>query len=93
MDINFTLPKCCGDCKTKIQIGDKYICNYPVDKAHEILDISAYQVDIETRPDWCPLSKFIEKANQMSDEKKKLFNQMCDGMKAMFELLNNNREE
>lgn len=93
MDINLKPPKKCGDCKSRMQLGDKYICNYPVSKAHEILDISAYQVDIETRPDWCPFARTLEKANNMSDENKKLFNQMYDGMKAMFELINKCREE
>ena len=52
-----------------------------------------YDNNIDTRPDWCPLPKIVEKANNMSDENKRLFNQMCDGMRAMFELINNNREE
>jgi len=93
MDINLRPPENCGVCNVKTQLFNTYFCNYPVDKAHEMLNFSAYRIDdLEIRPDWCPLSKIIEKANNMSDENKRLFNQMCDGMRAMFELINNNRE-
>lgn len=94
MDINLKPPENCSVCNGKTQLFDTYFCNYPVDKAHEMLNISAYRIDdLETRPDWCPFARALEKANNMSDENKRLFNQVCDGMRAMFELLNNNREE
>ena len=93
MNINLKPPENCGVCIVKTRLFDTYFCNYPVDKVHEMSNINAYMIDdLETKPDWCPFLKIIEKANNMSDENKRLFNQMCDGIRAMFELINNNRE-
>lgn len=91
-EINLKPPKSCGHCNNKRLVLGKYICNYPVDKPHEIENFSAYQTDLAIRPKWCPIAQIVEGANQLPDSKKKLFNQMCDGIKALFELIDNKEE-
>jgi hypothetical protein len=87
MDINLKPPKKCGDCNSKTQVGDKYVCIFYGG------DTYGSVINIGTIPDWCPLQKLIERANNMPDENKRLFKQAYDGMKEMFELINNGRED
>ena len=87
IEIKLKPPKNCGVCNSKICFGDKYICGYPTDVLHGMIDSSAYVVDVDSIPDWCPIVKTLKEAEQMSDKEKELFNKMCDGMEAMFELI------
>lgn len=90
--MKFKIPDNCRSCLSIKQFGDKYICGMPVSKEKEMLDISAFEVDINSRPDWCPKSEVVNTINNLSEENKVLIDRMCDGFSAMFELINNQKE-
>ena len=86
--LKIRVPENCGLCTKKIQYYDGgYICNAPVSKEKEILDISSFKVSLETRPDWCPLNNIVNIIDNMPEEKKVLVDKMIDGFSAMFELI------
>lgn len=68
-----------------------YLWNASI-KEKEMLDISAFEVNINSRPDWCPKNKVINIINNLSEENKVLVDRMCDGFSAMFELMNNQKD-
>ena len=90
--MNFEVPDNCGLCLSIKQFDDKYVCGMPVSKEKEMLDISTFEVDINSRPDWCPKNELINIINNLSEENKILVDRMCDGFSAMFELMNNQNE-
>lgn len=90
--MKFEVPDNCGSCLSKKQINGQLICGMPVSREKEILDYSAFEVNLESRPDWCPKNKVINIINNLSEENKVLVNRMCDGFSAMFELINNQKE-
>lgn len=89
--MNLKIPENCGLCASKHQFGEIFICNAPVSKEKEILDITAFEVDLSSRPEWCPVKKLIDEVENWSEKNKILFNKMCEGFSAMFELINNQR--
>lgn len=89
--MKFEVPDNCGSCLSIGQFGNKYFCGMPVSKEKEMLDISSFKVDINSRPDWCPKNKVINIINNLSEENKDLVDRMCDGFSAMFELMNNQK--
>ena len=86
--MKFEVPENCGSCLSIGQFGNKYICGMPVSKEKEMLDISAFEVDINSRPDWCPKNKVLNIINNLSEENKVLVDRMYDGFSAMVELMN-----
>ncbi len=88
--MKFEIPNNCGSCSNMKQFGNKLICGMPpISQEKEMLDISAFEVDLNLRPDWCPMNKTVTIVNNLSEENKVLFDKMCDGLSAMFELINN----
>lgn len=83
------VPENCGLCLSNKQFGDKFICGMPTSKEKEILDISSFEVNLDSRPNWCPINKIIDNINNLSEENKILFDKIYDGFLAMFELINN----
>ena len=90
--MKFEVPENCGSCLSIEQFGNKYICGMPVSKEKEMLDVSAFEVDINSRPHWCPKNEVINIINNLSEEDKVLVDRMCDGFSAMFELINNQKD-
>ena len=90
--MKFEVPINCRSCLSMKQFGDKFVCGMPVSKEKEIFDISAFEVNLEFRPDWCPKNKVVNIINNLSKEDKILVDRMCDGFSAMFELINNQKE-
>ena len=90
--MKFEIPDNCGSCLNKGQFGDKFICGMPVSKEKEILDISCFEVDLDSRPDWCPKNEIVKNIDNLSVENKILFDKMCDGFSALFEFINNQKE-
>ena len=90
--VEFKVTINCGSCLSIEQFGNKLICGMPVPKDKEMLNITAFEVDLNSRPDWCPKNKVVNAINNLSEENKVLFDRMCDGFSAMFELINNQRE-
>ena len=90
--MKFEVPDNCGSCLSIGQFGNKYICGMPVSKEKEMLDVSAFEVDVNSRPHWCPKNEVINIINNLSEEDKVLVDRMCDGFSAMFELINNQKE-
>lgn len=65
------LPKGCGKCSwMRFYFDNKitYYCARPVAPEKEMIDVSAFTVDPDTIPDWCPLIKLNEDI-QKSDSK------------------------
>ena len=91
IELKVKAPICCRDCGMRIWINEMYICNAPIDNRLDILDIGCFKVDLESRPDWCPMAKVVEAAEKMSDENKILLNKAIDGLQALFELIDNSR--
>lgn len=91
--MKFEVPDNCGLCPSKKQIGGQFICGMPVSKEKEILNYSAFKVNLESRPDWCPKNDVVKAIKNLSEEDKVLFDRMCDGFSAMFELINNQKEK
>lgn len=48
--MKFKVPDNCGLCSSIKQFGNKLICGMPVSKEKEMLDVSAFEVDINSRP-------------------------------------------
>lgn len=90
--MKFEVPNNCRSCLSVEQFGDKFVCGMPVSKDKEMLDISCFEVELDLRPDWCPKNEVINAINNLSEENKVLFNKICDGFSAMFELINNQKE-
>ena len=85
----YQVPKNCGECiYLKTGFFDYSICNYPTDKDREILDISAFKVSSNTKPDWCPIEKTKLTIKQLSPEDKERLNKVMNGFQALFELIN-----
>ena len=85
----YQVPKNCGECiYLKTGFFDYSICNHPTDKDHEILDISAFKVSSNTKPDWCPMEKTKLMINKLSPEDKEQLNKVMNGFQALFELMN-----
>ena len=61
--MKFEIPENCGSCLSIGQFGNKYICGMPVSKEKEMLDISAFEVDLNSIPDWCPKNEVINILN------------------------------
>jgi hypothetical protein len=92
--MKFEVPVNCGLCASRKQINnDLFICGMPMPKEKEILDISAFKISLNTRPDWCPISNAVDNINSLSGEKRALFDKMCEGFSAMFELINGQKAE
>jgi len=84
------IPDNCGLCANKKQIdSNRFICNMPTYDEKDILDISAFEVSLDSRADWCPINEIVNKVKKLPKEDKILFDRMCDGFSAMFELINN----
>lgn len=90
--MKFEVPNNCRSCLSVKQFGDKFICGMPVSKDKEMLDISCFEVELDLRPDWCPKNKIVNIINNLPKEDKILVDRMCDGFSAMFELINNQKE-
>ena len=91
--MKFEVPDNCGSCLSKYQFGNMFICGMPTSKEKEMLDISAFEVDLNSRPDWCPKNEVINVINNLSEEDKVLVDRICEGFSAMFELINNQRKD
>ena len=86
------VPEKCGLCASFKQINtNDFICGLPVNKAKEILDTTAFKISLDSRPNWCPIQEAVNNINNLSKEDKILFDRMCDGFSAMFELINNQK--
>lgn len=87
-NMKIKVPDNCGECKSKNKIDiNKWVCNMPVDGKKEILNISAFEVFLDSRPDWCPINEIVNKIKDLPEEDKILFDKVCDGFAAMFELI------
>lgn len=89
--MKFEAPENCELCANKRKIGNKFICNVPVSKENEMIDITAFEVSLDSRPKWCPIKEVSDKAENLPEKDKILFDKMCEGFYAMFELINNQR--
>lgn len=89
--MKFEVPDNCGLCLNRTQVGCRNICNMPVSKDKEMLDISSFEVRLDSRPKWCPMKAVKDKVENLSGNDKILFDKMCEGFYAMFELINNQR--
>ena len=89
--MKFEVPDNCGLCLSKKQINGQFICGMPVPREKGIFDYSAFEVNLESRPDWCPKNEVVNIINNLSEENKVLLDRMCDGFSAMFELINNQK--
>lgn len=59
------VPETCGECNSKIQMDvDKFYCTMP--SGHPESDISTVRVNLDSRPDWCPLVKMNETISNLS---------------------------
>ena len=91
--MKFEVPDNCGSCLSKQQFGNIFICGMPMSKEKEMLDISCFEVDLNSRPDWCPKIEAVEIVNKFSEEDKVVFEKICDGFSAMFELIDHQKEK
>ena len=89
--MKFEVPNNCGLCLSRIQVGRRNMCNIPVSKDKEMLDISSFEVSLDSRPEWCPIKEVSDKVKNLSEKDKILFDKMCEGFYAIFELINNQR--
>lgn len=90
--MKFGVPVNCGLCASRKQINnDLFICGMPMPKEKEILDITAFEVFLDSRPKWCPIKEASDKAENLPEKDKILFDKMCEGFYAMFELINNQK--
>lgn len=89
--MKFEVPDNCGMCNSKMQFGNQFICGMPVSKEKQILDIASFEVSLDSRPDWCPMKKVMDIIDNSSKEDKILFDKVCKGFSALFELMNNTR--
>jgi len=88
--MKFEVPKNCGSCDSKKLYNAKFVCGMPTKKENEMLDISAFTVPLDSRPDWCPKKELINVIQNLSEEDKVLFDKMCEGILAMIELIGKN---
>ena len=87
--MKFEVPVSCGLCASRKQINKSlFICGMPMPKEKEILDITAFEVSLDSRPKWCPIKEVSDKAENLPEKDKILFDKMCEGFYAMFELIN-----
>lgn len=92
--MNFALSDNCGSCPYAKQIySDQFICCGPKAVEYEIFDVRAFEVSLDTRPDWCPMAQLIKKINELPEESKALLNKAYDGILAIFNLLNYKKGE
>ena len=90
--MKFEVPVNCGLCSSRKQINnDLFICGMPMPKEKEILDITSFEVSLDSRPKWCPIKEVSDKAENLPEKDKILFDKMCEGFYAMFELINNQK--
>lgn len=87
-NLKIRVPENCGSCVMKNQLGNgSFICNAPVSKEKEIMNVSCFKISLETRPNWCPMIKIVTDIDNMPEEKKVLVNKMIEGFSAMFDLI------
>lgn len=89
--MKFEVPDNCGMCHSVMQFGNQFICGMPVSKEKQILDITSFEVSLDSRPDWCPMKKVKYIIDNSSEENKILFDKVCEGFSALFELMDNTR--
>lgn len=89
--MKFEVPVNCGMCHSVTQFGNQFICGMPVSKEKQILDITSFEVSLNSRPDWCTMKKVADAVDSLSEEDKELFDKVCEGFSALFELMDNAR--
>lgn len=84
------LPKGCGKCSwMRFYFNNKitYYCARPAAPEKEMLDVSAFTVNPDTIPDWCPLVE-LNKSIQKSDPRWR--QALINIAEELITLLNNN---
>lgn len=92
--MKFEDPDKCGMCHSVIsamQFGNRFICGMPVSKEKQMIDITAFEVSLDSRPNWCPKKKVADAIDSLSEEGKERFDKACEGFSALFELMDNMR--
>ena len=92
-EMPFPIPNSCGECIYRHEFHSGYYCNNPTDEKRQMLDISAFKICLDTKPDWCPMEIIRQKINELSAEDRKLLDKVCAGFNAMFELIENMSNE
>jgi hypothetical protein len=80
------VPEKCGECKScnAAPTGLPYCRMKAVSSVNSQMDISSIDVNIDSRPAWCPIIKINDELDRMPFEKRAKFEKLITGLSSCF---------